>query len=133
MLRATADGRSSPPYTVAGGWHASLARSERRRKPPMLKRTRLVPISLAGALLLATALTSSADPNLPDIRAHRHYVRNGSGERVEVGPRLCDNPNLQHAFNQFHANVHTVVQGAIGPVAPGLHNGMGAELEAGPC
>jgi hypothetical protein len=99
----------------------------------MLKQKRLVPVCLAGVLLFASALTSSADPNLPDIRAHRHYVRNASGERVEVGPRLCDNPGLQQAFNEFHANVHTVVQGAIGPVAPGLHNGAGAELEAGPC
>lgn len=99
----------------------------------MLKQKRLVPIGFAGALLLATALTSSADPDLPNIRPHRHYVRNASGERVEVGPRACDNPNLQSAFNQFHANVHTVVSGAIGPVAPGLHNGVTAELEAGPC
>jgi hypothetical protein len=49
---------------------------------------------------------------------------------VEVGPRLCDNPELQNAFNQFHANTHTHdgVVGEIGPVAPGLHNGQGAEL-----
>ena len=99
----------------------------------MLKRMSLVPIGLAGALLLATALTSSADPNLPNIPAHRHYVRTPNGDLVQVGPRLCDNPDLQQAFNEFHANLHTVVQGAIGPVAPGLHNGIGAELQAGPC
>jgi hypothetical protein len=99
----------------------------------MLKRKRLLPIGLACALLLGTAVASLADPNLPDIPAHRHFVRNASGERVEVGPRVCDNPNLQPAFNQFHSNVHTVVSGAIGPVAPGLHNGGDAELEAGPC
>ena len=99
----------------------------------MPKLRRLIPVGLAGTLLIATALTSSADPNLPNIPAHRHFVRNASGELVEVGPRLCDNPNLQQAFNEFHANVHRVVPGAIGPVAPGLHNGFGAELVAGPC
>ncbi|MDQ3810084.1 MAG: hypothetical protein M3336_07330 [Chloroflexota bacterium] len=99
----------------------------------MLRPKHLVPIGLAGALLLGTALTSSADPNLPNIRPHRHFVRTASGALVEVGPRVCDNPELQHAFNEFHVNVHLVTAGAIGPVAPGLHNGMGAELQAGPC
>jgi hypothetical protein len=99
----------------------------------MHKRKRLVAAGLAGALLLGTALTSLADPNLPDIRPHRHFVLNADGVRVEVGPRVCDQPSLQHAFNEFHANVHTVVADAIGPVAPGLHNGIAAELQAGPC
>lgn len=97
----------------------------------MLKR--LVPVALAGALLLSTAVASWADPRLPDIPPHRHFVRNASGELVEVGPRVCDNPRVQQAFNQFHVNVHTVTPGAIGPVAPGLHNGIRAELVARPC
>ena len=102
----------------------------------MLKRKLLIPAVLAGGLLLGTALSTMADPNLPDIGAHRHFVLNASGERVEVGPRLCDNlgdPGVQQAFNEFHVNVHRTVAGAIGPVAPGLHNGVGAELAVSGC
>ncbi|MDP9357799.1 MAG: hypothetical protein M3R02_21425 [Chloroflexota bacterium] len=44
---------------------------------------------------------------------------------VEVGPRVCDNPALQHAFNQFHFNVHAG--------AAGLNNGHGAEITATSC
>jgi hypothetical protein len=94
-----------------------------------------VPALAAGVLLLATAAPGLADPNLPDIGAHRHFVRTATGELVEVGPRLCDNPRLQRAFNQFHSNVHLAVAGSPGPsqAAPGLHNGFGAELESRPC
>ena len=52
---------------------------------------------------------------------------------AEVGPRVCDNPSLQQAFNQFHVNVHRVEPGAIGPAAPGLHNARGAELVVRGC
>jgi hypothetical protein len=86
----------------------------------------------AAALLIAGA-TSRADPNLKNIPAHRHYVKNADGSLVEVGPRLCDNPDLQRAFNQFHNNIHMVSPTGIGPAAPGLHNGIGAELMAGKC
>jgi hypothetical protein len=84
----------------------------------------------------AAGATALADPNLPNIPAHRHYVLTPTGERVEVGPRLCDdptNPTLQNAFNEFHSNVHRAVAGAPGPAAPGLHNHIGADLVTGPC
>jgi len=64
---------------------------------------------------------------------HRHFVRTADGSLVEVGPRVCDNPSLQSAFNQFHNNVHMVTAAGIGPAAPGLHNFTGAELMAGKC
>jgi hypothetical protein len=35
---------------------------------------------------------------------------------------VCDNPDLQRAFNQFHNNLHAVSPSGIGPAAPGLHN-----------
>jgi hypothetical protein len=88
--------------------------------------------SLVGLLgILVTASVAIGDPNLTlQASPHRHYV-NG----VEVGPRYCDNPGLEGAFAQFHANTHTHngVTGEIGPVAPGLHNGLGGELTFGPC
>lgn len=91
-----------------------------------------------GVLMMAGV--AIADPGLsPDVPAHRHFVKQANGAMVEVGPRLCDNPDLQDAFNQFHANIHSHTLrdgtqiGAIGPVAPGLHNGRGGELIPGNC
>ena len=84
-----------------------------------------------AALMIAVA-TSRADPNLNNVPAHRHYVETASG-LVEVGPNLCENPQLQRAFNQFHNNVHVASGSAIGPAAPGLHNFNGADLRASGC
>jgi hypothetical protein len=85
------------------------------------------------AAILITVATSQADPNLTNIPPHRHYVKTPDGGLVEVGPRVCGNPQLQRAFNQFHNNVHAVSGSAIGPAAPGLHNFTGADLQAGGC
>jgi hypothetical protein len=85
-----------------------------------------------AAILIAVA-TSRADPKLTNVPPHRHFVRTPAGDLVEVGPRVCDNPNLQAAFNQFHNNIHALTGSSIGPVAPGLHNFTGAELRAGGC
>ncbi len=85
--------------------------------------------------LVAIAGVAAADPNLTlTTTPHRHFIRTDNG-LVEVGPRLCDNPDLLSAFTQFHANTHTHngVTGEIGPVAPGLHNGVGGEIVSGPC
>jgi hypothetical protein len=83
------------------------------------------------AILIAVA-TSRADPNLTNIPAHRHYVNTPNG-LVEVGPRVCDNPELQRAFNQFHNNIHAASGSSIGPAAPGLHNFKGADLMFSGC
>lgn len=70
---------------------------------------------------------------------HRHFVKLATGERVAVGPQICENANLRQAFNQFHYNIHSFVPGfgvvhTLGPQdgAPGLHNGAGAEVIAVP-
>ncbi|HZI27401.1 MAG TPA: hypothetical protein VFD64_04550 [Gemmatimonadaceae bacterium] len=89
-------------------------------------------IVAATAATLFTVSTTQADPNLGNIPPHRHYVSTPNGV-VEVGPRICGNPQLQKAFNQFHNNIHAASSAAIGPVAPGLHNFKGAELLAGGC
>jgi hypothetical protein len=93
----------------------------------------LVLSTLAG--VLGTAGVAIADPNLTlTVGPHRHFIQTDNG-LVEVGPRYCDNPALREAFAQFHANTHTHggVSGAIGPVAPGLHNSVGPELIRGDC
>jgi hypothetical protein len=98
----------------------------------------VVLVVLTGVLGIAGV--ALADPGLsPNVPAHRHFVMQPNGAMVQVGPRFCDDPNLQNAFNQFHANVHSHTLrdgtqiGAIGPVAPGLHNGRGGELIPANC
>ena len=44
-----------------------------------------------GAGLMLGANGALADPNLPNIPPHRHFVETPSGKRVEVGPRVCGN------------------------------------------
>jgi hypothetical protein len=63
---------------------------------------------VASIALFAFASVSLADP--PDILfdpvpAHQHFIKTPTGE-VPAGPQICENPNLQQAFNQFHHNVH---------------------------
>lgn len=84
---------------------------------------------------LPFAATAFADPSLSDVGAHRHFIQTADGLGAEIGPRFCDNPALQNAFNQFHTNVHSHagVTGEIGPAAPGLHNGVGGEIASRAC
>lgn len=83
---------------------------------------------------LGTTAIAVADPGLPDITPHRHFVQTDQG-LVQVGPRVCDDSRLQRAFNQFHSNVHVAVAESPGPEhsAPGLHNSNGADLVARGC
>jgi hypothetical protein len=76
---------------------------------------------------LSVAATSFADPGLSNVPPHRHWINTGHGF-AQVGPRVCDMPSLQRAFNQFHNNLHVAGTTSIGPAAPGLHNFKGAEL-----
>lgn len=93
---------------------------------------RFVLLGVSVAVLIGiTAATGSADPNLAPVPAHRHFI-NGA----QVGPNLCDNPSnvgIQQAFAQFHNNLHRLTPTSIGPVAPGLHNGIGGEITPGSC
>jgi hypothetical protein len=102
----------------------------------MFGRTRIALAAVVAVAAAAIAIVSvaAADPSLSNVAPHRHFVETENG-LVEVGPRLCDKPSLQRAFNQFHANTHTHngVTGAIGPVAPGLHNGIETELTFRAC
>jgi hypothetical protein len=54
-----------------------------------------------------------------------------------VGPPICDHPDdpgIQQAFNQFHANHHNHnVTGGQGPVAPGINDEQGPRLTPGAC
>ena len=95
---------------------------------------RIVLLLALACALIGTASVALADPHLTNVAAHRHFLQTENG-LVAVGPNLCDDSSLQNAFNQFHANLHTHagLTGAIGPVAPGLHNGSGPEIVARGC
>jgi hypothetical protein len=89
-------------------------------------------VCLVIAVLLSFGATAAfADPDLNNVLPHRHFIKISATETVEVGPRVCDDPSLQSAFNQFHNNLH--VSAGFGPAAPGLHDGMGGEIVATPC
>ena len=100
----------------------------------------LVLAATTAVLIGVLAAVAIADPGVPDIAAHPHFVQNASGELVQVGPRLCDDPSLQQAFNQFHINVHSSSTSPTTPIetlgpqhgAPGLHNFRGGIMPR-PC
>jgi hypothetical protein len=54
-----------------------------------------------GALGTLTASAGQAPP----IFAHRHLLLTPQG-LIPVGPAVCENPDLQSAFNQFHYKIH---------------------------
>jgi hypothetical protein len=84
-----------------------------------------------SVLLGMMAASGRADPNLPNVPPHRHWI-NG----VQVGPDICDNvgdAGIQQAFNEFHNNLHIATPYSIGPAAPGLHDGRGGEIVPTPC
>ena len=101
----------------------------------------LIVLTMAGAVLVGGASLAIADPNVPNIPPHRHFIQTPEGNLVQVGPRVCDDASLQQAFNQFHINVHhsfsspTTPIDTLGPQAgaPGLHNLQGAELTVRGC
>ena len=101
----------------------------------------LIVLTMAGAVLVSGASLAIADPNVPNIPPHRHFIQTPEGNLVQVGPRVCDDPSLQQAFKQFHINVHASATSPTTPIdtlgpehgAPGLHNGEGAELAIRPC
>ena len=95
---------------------------------------------LAVTVIGVLAGPGSADPNLVNVPAHRHWLGDPANG-VQIGPRLCDNPNLQKAFNQFHFNIHhSFIPPPAGPGpidslgpqdgAPGLNNDHGGEIVA---
>jgi hypothetical protein len=94
---------------------------------------RLIALLAALAALIGGSVgIAMADTGLNNIGPHRHFI---GGQ--EVGPRICDHlddPVMQEAFNQFHANHHNHnVTGGQGPVAPGINDAQGPKLTATGC
>ena len=93
-------------------------------------------LATTGVLLSAGSIFADPPGTLIDPPFHRHFLVLPDGTMEPIGPNLCEHPELQQAFNEFHYNVHHSElpgQGHIptlGPQggAPGLHNGQGAEI-----
>lgn len=68
----------------------------------------------AGALLMATGSALATAP-APTVFPHQHFVVNGAGETIGVGPNACeDGPSIE--FDNFHLNVHSGPAGSHGTV-----------------
>jgi hypothetical protein len=73
-----------------------------------------VSLALVGVLstsLIALAAASAAQP-AGDVPRHRHFLQRGT-DMLPIGPQVCENHDLQHAFNQFHAHVHVGTPGTF--------------------
>ena len=94
----------------------------------------IVAALFAFAVLIPGSI-ALADPTTPFVPAHRHFIMTASGDLVEVGPNVCDDPSMRDAFEQFHHNVHHSNGSTLGPQggAAGLRDGQGAELAPRPC
>ena len=93
--------------------------------------------SIAGLMFAGPTLADPPGMLTPDAPLHRHFIVKPDGSWVPVGPQICQNPDLQQAFNEFHYNIHhSFLPGGVGHIptlgpqdgAPGLHNGRGAEV-----
>ena len=79
-----------------------------------------------SALMLA-ALPAATAGQAPPIAPHRHFLVTPNG-MMPVGPQVCENSNLQTAFNQFHASVH------VGPANSAFdHSHNPVDITARPC
>ena len=90
----------------------------------------LIVLTLVTGFLVTGATVAVADPDVPNIAAHRHFLATPAGNLVEVGPRLCDDAKHQRGFNQFHINIHASATSPVTPIetngpqhgAPGIHD-----------
>jgi len=93
-------------------------------------------VATTGLLMSAGSIFADPPSTLTSPPLHRHFLVLPDGTQKPVGPNLCEHPELQQAFNEFHYNIHhsenppgTHIE-TLGPQggAPGLHNGHGAEI-----
>jgi hypothetical protein len=75
---------------------------------------------LASAAISIGVLAATAAPAFAGgVPNHNHFLTTpGSGGVVQVGPPVCENPEVLHrAFHNFHDNVHTGAPAAVGDLA----------------
>ncbi len=68
-----------------------------------MRHTLIAALLCGAAVVGVSAGSSSAD----GVKRHDHFLQKPNGDLVQVGPHVCDNPNLHEAFHNFHRHVHT--------------------------
>ena len=66
-------------------------------------------LMIAGVAALTLAF--AAAPALAAVPPHDHWLTDGSGDVIHVGPYVCANPDIYDAWLNFHLNVHVGVPG----------------------
>jgi hypothetical protein len=110
-----------------------------RSKLALIGVSAIIPLSVFAGVGLA----DPSDLFVADVPPHRHFVQTPNGSLSATGPKVCENPDLQNAFEQYHHNVHHSLVPGYGTVhtngpqdgAPGLHPSKqkGAVITARPC
>jgi hypothetical protein len=84
-------------------------------------------VTAALAILTALGAPASTAGQAPPIAPHRHFLVTPQG-MIPVGPTVCGNPDLQGAFNQFHAKIH------VGPANTAFdHSHNPVDITSRPC
>jgi hypothetical protein len=63
--------------------------------------------ALSGIMISRHVAADTPAPVAP----HRHYKMTASGEKVYVGPNLCDNATTAQGYYALHRNVHLMDPG----------------------
>lgn len=83
-------------------------------------------VSTLAAVPMVTTQAATAG-QAPFVQPHRHFLVTPQGQ-IPVGPQVCGNPQLQAAFNQFHAAVH------VGPANTAFdHTHNPVDIRPGSC
>ena len=81
----------------------------------MKTRSKLALVAVSAILPLSVFVGAGlADPSdlfVAQVPPHRHFIASPDGTLVAVGPQICERPNLEAAFLQFHHNVHLGMPG----------------------
>jgi len=93
-----------------------------------MKVSRMLLAGPAAVALLAFGLSGVDAAPAPDAPPHRHFIE-VNGERVPIGPQVCESPDLQAAFNQFHFGVHVGTPGTFAMD----HEHNQTDIKSGPC
>lgn len=92
-----------------------------------MKLSRIMLATTASAALILAAVPTATAGQAPPVGPHRHFLLTPQGP-VPVGPQICENSDLQAAFNQFHVSIH------VGPANTAFdHTHNPVDITAGAC
>ena len=92
-----------------------------------MKASKVLCAAVGTSALVLASIPAATAGQAPPIAPHRHFLVTPNGT-VPVGPQVCEAPQLQSAFNQFHAAVH------VGPANSAFdHDHNPVDITARPC